>query len=75
MAGNVASRLLGVVRELVIADQFGATGATSSFVAASTVPTMVYDLLIGGASDLVLGRKGFVAEVAYDAARDYLRGH
>ncbi|MCL5026555.1 MAG: murein biosynthesis integral membrane protein MurJ [Chloroflexi bacterium] len=54
MLGNVASRLLGVVRELVIADRFGATAATSSFVAASTVPTMVYDLLIGGAISAAL---------------------
>lgn len=49
MLGNVASRLLGLVREQVIASLFGATGATSAFVAASTVPNMVYDLLIGGA--------------------------
>jgi putative peptidoglycan lipid II flippase len=54
MLGNVASRLLGVLRELVIADRFGATAATSSFVAASTVPTMVYDLLIGGAISAAL---------------------
>lgn len=49
MLGNVASRLLGLVREQVIAGFFGATGPTSAFVAATTVPTMVYDLLIGGA--------------------------
>jgi len=54
MLGNVTSRLLGVVRELVIADRFGATAATSAFVAASTVPTMVYDLLIGGAISAAL---------------------
>jgi putative peptidoglycan lipid II flippase len=52
--GNVASRLLGVVRELVIAGLFGATGVTDAFVAASTVPTMVYDLLIGGAISAAL---------------------
>jgi putative peptidoglycan lipid II flippase len=52
--GNVASRLLGVVRELVIAGLFGATGLTDAFVAASTVPTMVYDLLIGGAISAAL---------------------
>lgn len=47
--GNVASRLLGLVREQVMAALFGATGATDAFVAAATVPTIVYDLLIGGA--------------------------
>ncbi|MCD6519678.1 MAG: murein biosynthesis integral membrane protein MurJ [Anaerolineae bacterium] len=46
--GNVASRLLGLVRESVIAGTFGASGATSSFDAVSTVPKMVYELLIGG---------------------------
>jgi putative peptidoglycan lipid II flippase len=48
MLGNVASRLLGLVREVVIAGLFGATSATDAFTAASRVPTMVYDLLIGG---------------------------
>jgi putative peptidoglycan lipid II flippase len=52
--GNVASRLLGIVREQVIAGLFGATGVTDAFVAASTVPTMVYDLLIGGAISAAL---------------------
>ncbi|MBI2862769.1 MAG: murein biosynthesis integral membrane protein MurJ [Chloroflexi bacterium] len=47
--GNVLSRLLGLVREQVIAGLFGATIATDAFVIAATVPTMVYDLLIGGA--------------------------
>lgn len=49
MLGNVMSRLLGLVRDQVIAGVFGASGSTSAYVAASTVPTMVYDLLIGGA--------------------------
>ncbi|MCL5026403.1 MAG: murein biosynthesis integral membrane protein MurJ [Chloroflexi bacterium] len=54
MSGNVASRLLGIVREQVIAYHFGNTAATSAFVAATTVPTMVYDLLIGGAISAAL---------------------
>lgn len=47
-AGNIASRVLGLVRETVIAYFFGATGLVSAFQAASTIPTMIYDLLIGG---------------------------
>jgi putative peptidoglycan lipid II flippase len=47
-AGNVASRVLGLVRETVIADLFGAGPLVSAFVVASQVPTMIYDLLIGG---------------------------
>lgn len=46
--GNVASRVLGLVRQTVIADLFGASPYVSAFVAAARVPTMVYDLLIGG---------------------------
>jgi putative peptidoglycan lipid II flippase len=46
--GNVSSRVLGLVRETVISHLFGATGMVSAFRVASTVPTMIYDLLIGG---------------------------
>ena len=46
--GNVGSRVLGLVRETVIADVFGAAGTVSAFRLAATVPTMLYDLLIGG---------------------------
>ncbi|MGI8423307.1 MAG: murein biosynthesis integral membrane protein MurJ [Chloroflexota bacterium] len=47
--GNVASRLLGLVREQTIAALFGTTATASLFSAVSRVPAMVYDLLIGGA--------------------------
>ncbi len=46
--GNAASRALGLVRDIVIADLFGASPWVSAFEVASTVPTMIYDLLIGG---------------------------
>ncbi len=46
--GSVASRVLGLARETLIADLFGATGPVSAFRLASRVPIMVYDLLIGG---------------------------
>ncbi len=46
--GNVTSRMLGLVRETVFANQFGSSGAYSAFVAASAIPMMVYDMLIGG---------------------------
>lgn len=46
--GNVASRALGLVRETVKADLFGATGLVSAFEVAAVVPTIIYDLLIGG---------------------------
>ena len=46
--GNVASRLLGLVRETVIAYLFGATGLVSAFDVASRVPRMMFDLLIDG---------------------------
>ncbi|NLV73652.1 MAG: murein biosynthesis integral membrane protein MurJ [Chloroflexi bacterium] len=46
--GNVASRLLGLVREAVVSGIFGVSGATSAFDAVSGVPKMVYELLVGG---------------------------
>ena len=46
--GNVASRTLGLLREIVITHLFGAGGPVSAFRVASIVPTMLYDLLIGG---------------------------
>jgi len=46
--GNIVSRMLGLVRETVIANLFGASGMVSVFRAASRVPNMLYDLLIGG---------------------------
>jgi putative peptidoglycan lipid II flippase len=49
MFGNVASRLLGLVRDQAIAALFGTTAAASVYSAANRVPTMIYDLLIGGA--------------------------
>jgi putative peptidoglycan lipid II flippase len=54
MVGNVASRLLGLVREQVMAWLFGATGQTDAFVAASAAPQIVYDLLVGGAISAAL---------------------
>ena len=48
-AGNIASRVLGLAREQTIAALFGTTAVASIFSAVSRVPTMVYDLLIGGA--------------------------
>ncbi|MFN0073414.1 MAG: murein biosynthesis integral membrane protein MurJ [Chloroflexota bacterium] len=54
MVGNIVSRLLGLVREQVMAWLFGATGATDAFVAASAVPMILYDLLIGGAISAAL---------------------
>jgi putative peptidoglycan lipid II flippase len=49
MLGDVASGLAGFAREQTIAALFGVSAGASIFAAASRVPTMVYDLLIGGA--------------------------
>lgn len=46
--GNVASRVLGVVRETVKAGLFGATGSVSALVVSMRVPTLIYDLLVSG---------------------------
>jgi putative peptidoglycan lipid II flippase len=46
--GNIASRVLGLAREIVITNLFGATGAAAAFRVAVVVPKALYDLLIGG---------------------------
>ncbi len=46
--GAVASRVLGLLREMVIAAYFGASGPVSAFMVASSAPKMLYDFLIGG---------------------------
>jgi len=52
--GNIASRVLGLARESVIAGLFGAGAAVDAFTAASTIPTTLYDLLINGAISAAL---------------------
>jgi putative peptidoglycan lipid II flippase len=52
--GNVASRVLGLVRDTVKADLFGASGPLSAYEVAAVVPTMIYDLLVGGMSNAAL---------------------
>ncbi|HEY0583708.1 MAG TPA: murein biosynthesis integral membrane protein MurJ, partial [Chloroflexota bacterium] len=48
--GNILSRGLGLVRDVVIASTFGATGGTDAYVFARTIPTILYDLLVGTVS-------------------------
>jgi putative peptidoglycan lipid II flippase len=46
--GSISSRVLGLVREQLIAYLFGATGLVSAFGIANKVPKMIYELLVGG---------------------------
>jgi putative peptidoglycan lipid II flippase len=46
--GNAASRVLGLIREMVIAYYFGASGQVSAFRVAAQVPMLLYDFLVGG---------------------------
>src|SRR5438067_4207871 len=48
--GNILSRGLGLVRDIVIAATFGATAGTDAFVFARTIPNILYDLLVGSVS-------------------------
>src|SRR5579859_3735331 len=45
--GNIMSRGLGLLRDVVIASTFGATAGTDAFVFAKTIPQILYDLLVG----------------------------
>jgi putative peptidoglycan lipid II flippase len=49
MAGFVASRVLGLVRNIVIAQQFGTGREYEAFVAALIVPDLVFQVMAGGA--------------------------
>ncbi|NDJ35515.1 MAG: murein biosynthesis integral membrane protein MurJ [Chloroflexi bacterium] len=53
-AGNVASRVLGLVREQVKSYFFGTMASADAFIVATLVPTMLHDLLIGGMVDSAL---------------------
>lgn len=46
--GNVSSRFLGLAREVVIADLFGASGYVSIFRVAATLIQTLYDFFVGG---------------------------
>jgi putative peptidoglycan lipid II flippase len=46
--GNIASRVIGLARDTITANFFGASGQLSAFTVASNVPTMIFDLLVGG---------------------------
>ncbi|MBN1964688.1 MAG: murein biosynthesis integral membrane protein MurJ [Anaerolineae bacterium] len=46
--GNIASRVMGLARETLLSDLFGAGAAVSAFNIAVIVPRTLYDLLIGG---------------------------
>jgi putative peptidoglycan lipid II flippase len=46
--GNIASRVLGMAREIAVTSLFGASRATDAFYVATLVPRTLYDLLIGG---------------------------
>ncbi len=47
-AGNVVSRILGLLRESTIAFLFGATGNVSAFRVAATLVQQLYDFMVGG---------------------------
>ncbi len=49
MAGFLASRLLGLVRNMVILNQFGTGREFEAYVAAVTVPDIIFQVLAGGA--------------------------
>jgi putative peptidoglycan lipid II flippase len=70
MAGFVASRLLGLVRNVVIAQQFGTGREYEAFIAALTIPDLVFQILAGGAvgSAFIPVFKGYFARDDDDGA-------
>ncbi|HXX38160.1 MAG TPA: murein biosynthesis integral membrane protein MurJ [bacterium] len=51
--GTIASRILGLVRDVVIAAMFGATSVKSAFVIAYSLPFFVQRLFLGGTLSIV----------------------
>jgi len=49
MVAMMISRVLGYVREIALTTKFGKTAATDAYIAAFTVPDLLYNLLVGGA--------------------------
>jgi putative peptidoglycan lipid II flippase len=49
MSGFVASKLLGFVRNVVISYQYGASREYETFIAAISLPDMIFQILAGGA--------------------------
>ncbi len=46
--GNIASRILGLARETVKANLFGASGLLAAYEVAAYIPVSLFDLIIGG---------------------------
>lgn len=46
--GNITSRILGLVREIILSYLFGAGAAVGAFKIAVIIPRSIYDLMIGG---------------------------
>lgn len=51
---NLLSRLLGLVREIVIARQFGATSATDAYLVALTIPLLFFAILSQALASVVV---------------------
>jgi len=51
---GLLSKLTGLVRDTVIAHQFGATGLTDAYVVASTIPTLVFSMITGALAVVVV---------------------
>lgn len=49
MAATLGSRVLGLLREVVVAANFGTSGDYSAYVSAFRIPDLLYQLIIGGA--------------------------
>lgn len=49
MVAMMISRILGYVREVALTTKFDASAATDAYIAAFTIPDLLYNLLVGGA--------------------------
>jgi putative peptidoglycan lipid II flippase len=70
MAGTVASRVLGLVRQQVLAIEFGTSGQMDAFWTAMRLPDTIYNIVAGGliGSSLIPVFAGYLAEGRRDEA-------
>lgn len=64
MAGFAVSRLFGLIRNVIVAQQFGTGREYEAFIAALTIPDLVFQVLAGGAvgAAFIPVFKGYFAE-------------
>lgn len=71
-SGTLVSRVLGLVRNVVLVAAIGVTGAANSFSVANKLPNVIYMLVAGGVLNAILVPQIVRAMRARDGGHDYV---